>query len=369
MPVDPDSNFLVTKFNDHRLHRRNMWILGGMVGCSLWIWDYIVDAVGAQETWGLRLLFAAVAWTAAVLMDFRSISMRLSQTIGIVAFLICNAIFFFILMRLQGGMVHGIAGFVFLQMGLLVFQGFSMATIIFLHLSVAALPHLLGLSFPNSGFLHAEYAVLMWPAAVATIISHYGLHLEYCRAYSLNKKLEILARTDPLTGALTRRFFDELSGKTLKMAHRYCRPTAVMILDADHFKRVNDTYGHAVGDKVLQMLADVTRKTLRETDLLCRWGGEEFVVLLPESDLSGAINTAERLLGSVRETAVAVEGASPIHVTLSIGISLVRPGEQELAPSIARADEALYRAKSLGRNQMQFDEWELASSASERRLG
>jgi two-component system cell cycle response regulator len=167
---------------------------------------------------------------------------------------------------------------------------------------------------------------------------------------SLHAGLE-MAMTDSLTGLHNRRFaLYQLD----RMLTRPGRGVAVMMLDLDHFKRVNDTHGHAVGDEVLRLVARRLRAQLRGGDLLARIGGEEFLVALPDSDGIVALDCAERLRNAIGHDAFRVPGAAPpLPVTLSVGIALASPGHEETAQSlIDRADAALYGAKADGRDQV-----------------
>ena len=161
-------------------------------------------------------------------------------------------------------------------------------------------------------------------------------------------QLEKLATTDALTAAYNRRKLNELTLAELERVRRYGRPLSLFILDIDHFKRVNDTYGHEAGDQVLVTLAGLLRAGIRATDSLARWGGEEFVVLSPGVTADGEAHLAERL----RAAAAAHDHASVGTVTASFGVAEHSPGEtpDEL---FARADRALYRAKDGGRNRVE----------------
>jgi diguanylate cyclase (GGDEF)-like protein len=168
-----------------------------------------------------------------------------------------------------------------------------------------------------------------------------------------------LAITDPLTGIFNRRHFYELAESELQRTCRYGRPLAVIMIDIDHFKQVNDSYGHAIGDQVLQALARLVRETLRPIDIFARYGGEEFIVLLPETDLIGVRSVAERLCCKIAETPLPIK-PNHINMTISIGASAFDPSAQ-LFPSfqegildqlINLADKALYEAKKAGRNRV-----------------
>ena len=161
-------------------------------------------------------------------------------------------------------------------------------------------------------------------------------------------KLEELATTDALTGAYNRRKFNGLILAEIARVSRYEHPLSLLILDIDHFKRVNDTHGHEAGDEVLVVLAGLIRAGIRATDSLARWGGEEFVVLSPELIVDEAVGLAERL----RSAAGAYEYSFAGGVTVSLGVAQHRVGEtpDEL---FARADEALYKAKEGGRDRVE----------------
>lgn len=160
--------------------------------------------------------------------------------------------------------------------------------------------------------------------------------------------LRALARTDPLTGVHTRRHFFELAGREFSRTERYDRPLSAIMIDVDHFKRVNDRFGHAAGDEVLRVVAARMLDDLRDIDLIGRYGGDEFIALLPESTAEAAAATAERLLARVA-AASARTAAQPVSVTISAGVA--GAGDcPDLATLVRRADEALYRAKAAGRN-------------------
>lgn len=166
-------------------------------------------------------------------------------------------------------------------------------------------------------------------------------------------ELARLATIDPLTGALNRRSFHEQASVEIDRAVRHGRELCLMMLDVDRFKAINDTYGHPAGDAVLIGLAATLRRAIRTSDLLCRFGGEEFAVLLPETTLVAASILADRLHHQVGELRVDAEGKS-IGLTASLG--LVTIAGTSLADALAAADAALYRAKAAGRNRVAVGE-------------
>ena len=162
------------------------------------------------------------------------------------------------------------------------------------------------------------------------------------------------ATHDPLTGAANRRALHDELGRQLSRASRGGQPVAILMLDIDHFKKVNDTWGHQAGDVVLKELASRIQSRLRHHDLLARFGGEEFVVVLPDTPLSGALVVAEELRAAVEATPFVAEGGA-IPVTVSVGVhASVPPGWEALGDlMIAASDQALYRAKQNGRNRIE----------------
>lgn len=166
----------------------------------------------------------------------------------------------------------------------------------------------------------------------------------------LIRDLENLATTDGLTRLYNRRTFLQRAESEFERSRRYQRPLTVLMMDVDHFKDVNDTYGHEVGDRVLRVLADECRRTLRQQDVLGRYGGEEFVAFLPETAAPVALEVAERLRKSVESLRVPVERNS-IRITLSIGIAVLDEKDRDIAALIVSADQALYEAKQQGRNR------------------
>ena len=169
---------------------------------------------------------------------------------------------------------------------------------------------------------------------------------------SVERVLERLAQTDTLTGIANRRHFMELAELELSRASRYGGELSVLMVDIDHFKLVNDTHGHQVGDQVLQELGGVFRTILREVDIAGRIGGEEFAVFLPETGVLQSFDVAERLRRVIEETKIVREQGRPLRVTVSIGVTTHSGVLGNLDTLLAEADEALYAAKHQGRNRV-----------------
>ncbi len=168
----------------------------------------------------------------------------------------------------------------------------------------------------------------------------------------LQEALREQAIRDPLTSLFNRRYLDETLPRELDRARRLREPLAVAMLDLDHFKRFNDTFGHEAGDAVLRALGTLLGRTLRSSDLACRYGGEEFTLILPGSSLSDARARLDGLRESVTQLRVPYQGADLPPITVSIGVTAARAQETDAAAVLARADAALYQAKDGGRNQV-----------------
>lgn len=160
-------------------------------------------------------------------------------------------------------------------------------------------------------------------------------------------QLERLATTDMLTGLVNRSQFDVVLKSELNRHCRYARPLALIMLDIDFFKDINDTYGHDVGDQVLVELADLLKRNLRKADCCARWGGEEFMLLAPETSLEQAVRLAEKVRGAMKCTDFPVEG----RVTASFGVVEVH-SQESVKSVVKRVDNALYLAKEEGRDQV-----------------
>ena len=175
-----------------------------------------------------------------------------------------------------------------------------------------------------------------------------ALEDEVQRREQLEEELRQLATTDSLTGAVNRRHFMELSAKEVNRSRRYGRPLAIMLIDLDNFKRINDTLGHSTGDQVLIRLARILRRELRKSDVFGRLGGDEFAVLAPELDEDAAAQMADRLRAAMEFQLP----DSDLAVTISVGVAGYVTQEDTIEPALQRADQALYKSKHDGRNRV-----------------
>jgi diguanylate cyclase (GGDEF)-like protein/PAS domain S-box-containing protein len=168
----------------------------------------------------------------------------------------------------------------------------------------------------------------------------------------LQEELRLMANTDPLTGLLNRRRFLEQADTEFQRSQRYRHELAAVMLDIDHFKAINDTHGHFVGDQVLMAMSCTAENLLRGTDILVRWGGEEFAILMPETPLAGAAILAERLREVLAQLAVDT-AVGTLRFTVSAGVAARGGPDTAITDILQRADTALYAAKQQGRNRIQ----------------
>jgi len=173
----------------------------------------------------------------------------------------------------------------------------------------------------------------------------------YFRLKQARAELAVLATTDPLTGIYNRRHFIELARIDIERARRFSEKPYVIIIDADYFKKVNDTYGHLVGDEVLIEITNRLKETIRPYDVLARYGGEEFIVYMPNSNEDGIAAAAERLRLNICETPFKFLDVD-LNITASFGVSII--DDDGIEKAIKNADDALYRAKEEGRNRVDF---------------
>ncbi|MBI5879037.1 MAG: diguanylate cyclase [Chloroflexi bacterium] len=182
-------------------------------------------------------------------------------------------------------------------------------------------------------------------ALVETVAGQIAIAVENARLFAETQRLSV---TDTLTGVSNRRQLFEIGAREISRARRLGQPLSAIMVDIDHFKRVNDTYGHAVGDQVLQDMARTCQRHVRDSDIIARYGGEEFAILLVDTDRHGACRSAERLRAHV-EHMVTDTPQGPLRITLSAGVAEVR-ADSDLAEALNRADQMLYAAKQSGRN-------------------
>jgi diguanylate cyclase (GGDEF)-like protein len=186
----------------------------------------------------------------------------------------------------------------------------------------------------------------------AEVLGTIGIVTDITERKRMESRLRHLATTDDLTGCLNRRAFFSSAEQEMERAARYGGFVSVLMIDLDHFKQVNDRFGHAAGDRALKAAAAAIRANLREIDCFGRLGGEEFAAMLPETPLAGALMVAERLREAVAAVAVPLDDGETLRLTVSLGVAERTADETAVDQLLARADTALYRAKAAGRNQV-----------------
>lgn len=186
------------------------------------------------------------------------------------------------------------------------------------------------------------------------LIGLIGISTDITEEFTLRTELQQLANNDPLTDLYNRRSFNAFSEHEFSRAMRYFNSLSLMIIDIDLFKNVNDTYGHLVGDEVIKRVAAVCDEHIREADILARIGGEEFAILLPDTDIDSAFKLAERLRvaqQTSKHASATINEALP-GITISIGVASIQVKDRSFADMFARADKALYSSKHVGRNSV-----------------
>lgn len=347
----PGDRLASKKFDDYR--RFTAVVLGilAIFLTLLWGWDYVTDPVGAFDTIALRLLFllllpvAAGFWSGRTRRRFLEVAMPLTL-------LASEAVFVEILNHLDTGMIYGLAGFMYCTIiAILVGQCLPLLSCVAYMLVAAALPQLIAGAGLAPGFSQAHYAILIWPATALAVLSQAVFAVEYQKRYRLEQQLKRLSDTDPLSGVGNRRHFMRVLEQETARAQRLTQPLSLLVLDLDHFKRINDAYGHPVGDRVIRRFAELCTNGLRDIDVVARVGGEEFAILLIGSALGPAVEVAERIRRQVESSAVTASGDSVVSFTVSIGVAQLDADENGVE-LFGRADAALYAAKRSGRNRV-----------------
>lgn len=344
-------SLLNKKLEDHRTFSAIMFAMTAIIGCSHWVWDYVTDPIGAQHTIYLRLLFLLLFAYSFAFMHVKS--RRVLEFISVMAGLSLLVNYVEILNQLNTGMIYGIGGFVFfLFLPLLMFQGFSIRVSIVSTFLFAAFPQILALLGIAHHFQHAQYAVLIWPAASAMILTHYAFAQNYRFRYDSETALEFASNTDPLTGVSNRRYFVPTIRHELIRSQRFAHPVSLIVLDIDNFKKINDIHGHSTGDAAICALANICRRMARQIDFVARLGGDEFAILLLEVGLEDALTVGERIRVAVENTPVKSFEGMDVKFTVSLGVAQQPTDNTSEEWLIELADAAMYDAKSAGRNRV-----------------
>ncbi|GBG15355.1 uncharacterized protein NMK_2960 [Novimethylophilus kurashikiensis] len=320
--------------------------LTGVLGASFWIWDFSVDALGAQTTAGFRLLMLISGLIPTAIAHLSDKKAPLAAALFATP-LVWSLLALASLLSTNGDTIYGTASFVFLQIGgLLVLQCFSYRTAAIGHLLLAALPQLAAALFGNGHFDHGHYTTLVWPTVLLALLIQNHLQAQYASRHALQERLAKIALTDPPTGAFNRHHFNEAARNEVDRAKKTGLPLCLALVDLDNLRAINESHGHAGGDIAIHALARLLHKSLRTSDLTFRWGGGVFLVLAPSTNAIQGRRLGERLLKAWKET----EETPAIGTTISIGVAEMN--SRTLQELVEATESALLEAKSKGRNCM-----------------
>ncbi|MDD5035359.1 MAG: GGDEF domain-containing protein [Methylococcaceae bacterium] len=351
LTMNPGSEYITRKMEDYRDYCITMIVLTGMTSSAFWIWDYVIDPTGAGNTIGLRLLMLFAMLPAAAVVALK-LDRIWTCIVLISSILVIECLFIAVITHLNAGVIYGYGAFLYwLIVPVGVLQGFSFRTNLIYVTLAGALPQLAGYLGIIPGFNPQYYAVLIWPGVIMTIILQFAMDNNYRTRYHYEKKLALMARTDPLTGINNRRSFMAMTEHEIHRAIRYNHPLSLVMLDIDRFKSVNDTYGHPTGDQVITACAQVFKRKVRDQDIVGRLGGEEFAITLPETNMQSACIVAERIRRAIAKRANISTDGREFGFTLSVGVSSMIAGD-DIETLLLRVDKALYAAKQAGRNQV-----------------
>jgi diguanylate cyclase (GGDEF)-like protein len=334
-----------------RINLSTYWFGAALVMLFSW-WDWFVDPAHWSQAFAIRCVGSAFIIASGIVqrisgrVDWAARLAQMRYSAGVITVAAAIAV-------LDRGFLLGIAGLLAVLMGgpyMALDRRHLVAMNVVPLLVVGVIMYVAGLdrfTIVNSSiFIALALAVSLMLARVFEAANR--------RAFALEQQLTREARTDALTGLLNRRALDEIAARELERSARKGAPLAVLLCDVDHFKAINDAHGHAAGDRAIKAIAERLHAELRASDAFGRWGGEEFLAILPDTDANAAQVLAERMRTAVEESPIMVGPA--LHVTLSIGVAGHMPVAQP-APAgawealVKAADEALYDAKAGGRNR------------------
>lgn len=320
---------------------------------GLWAWDWVIDPKTAGQLLGMRFFLGGILsiYPLALLAGVRGLAL---PWLYAAVLLTTEATFLHHISLLETGLVYGIAGFMYWFI-LPVFLGlpFSVSANGACFVIIALLPNVLVPMGVSPDFELIKYNALIWPTCVFAIFISLLLDQLYRRIFLYRRKIEELARLDGLTGIANRRHFMEISAQLIETCRRDDAPVSVIMIDLDLFKRVNDEHGHLAGDMVLRHVSGLLAASLRKSDFLGRYGGEEFAVILPRTPPDKAFQVAEKIRQKVKDNPVKIYDGAFVDMTISAGVSGVADAAagNPLESLVKEADEALYAAKGAGRNR------------------
>ncbi|MYM93204.1 GGDEF domain-containing protein [Duganella vulcania] len=349
-----DSEYLQRKFLAYRPQTCLIILLTAVMGVSGWMIDFNIDPQTAPGLIWMRLCYVWLLIPAWFI--WRTDSHRRAALYALIALVLAQLHDIAILRLLSGGLSTAIMSFVFYPLVVaLLFLGFSL----FVNWTALALVTLSPFLLASTGWLNPFpdklYGLIIWPTSIFLACNCVAFAMGYHRRYLLERALEDASNTDPMTGVANRRHFQYLLQRETSRLLRLSQPCALLMLDIDHFKRINDNHGHPTGDRAIKALADACTLNARDVDEVARLGGEEFAIIMPGTTTEGAAHLAERIRAYVEAMHFASDDGEAIRWTVSIGIASLDHSAQASAELlgeqlIARADAALYEAKHAGRN-------------------
>lgn len=351
-----DPEYLAAKAMDIGDFSRLAILFAAVFLCAAIIWDHAIDPVNASQAAWLRVVEASavLAWVVASREDIHS---RQARIAALLAPLFVEITFLKILSMLDGGGSYGMGGILYGYIFgpfLVLAQPFGFAVLVLLMPTIfPAVAGMLGLSF---GVDMALFSAYVWMGFVPIVFILLTFEYLYWKVFSYRRQVERQAITDGLTQIANRGHFLSESARCLERHRRYGHSACLLFIDVDHFKTINDTYGHRVGDAAIRYVVRTVLPLVRESDLFARYGGEEFVVLLQETPATVASGIAERMRAAVaaHEFKPAGRNTRPVTLTVSIGVSSFDPGRDspDIDVLVHNADRALYEAKRQGRDRV-----------------
>lgn len=349
-----EESYLDFKFNDSRGVVISVTIATFFLIIGLWVWDWTIDPPHAMDALPTRILLGVIEILYPIAL---AAGVRRTVLPWLLALIVLSmeTLFLYHLTLLEGGLVYGVSGFMFWFM-ISVFTGlsFNLAPTLLTVVAIAVLPNILVRLGLAPQLELPLYNALVWPTCLIAMFGNLALDRLYRRLFRYRRNIEHTARIDTLTGIANRFHFSEAAPVLLELCRRHEHPISAFMVDIDHFKQINDSYGHPEGDEVIRLVADSMRTKLRNTDLLARYGGEEFVVILPETPPHAAVGVAESVRRTIAEKALALGAGRSIRITISIGVAGydLLPDDIGLEELLKQADTRLYEAKEGGRNRV-----------------
>jgi diguanylate cyclase (GGDEF)-like protein len=354
-PEPDESAYHVRKFEELRRFTFRAYLALPPLVLGLWVWDWAIDPLNAPRTLVLRLGMAACLVPCILALRW-AMPLKAFTFLQYASVLATQVFWLAILRRLDGGLVYGVGGYMYYALGMLVI-GLPLRfrdNVVGLTAALLA-PDLVAAAGWLPGFSYARYNTLVLPAGGLSLFVLWAFDRLFRRTFNYQRSVERMAGEDALTELPNRRQFMKAGEQMFDSVRRYGRSASVLVIDLDHFKAINDRYGHAAGDAVLRATAGLLKQHERGADLPARLGGEEFAILLPETDLDGAVVLAERLRAACEALRVTVPGGvwTGLTVTMSVGAATCDPEDKTFEDLLRRADATLYRAKHEGRNRVE----------------